>query len=285
MGITSLTDPSTAYGDQGRKVLLGEHLCMNKIYDTMPDLVPKTIAWGSYLDIPNVHFFLADFRPMREGLPDLDSFPAKIAKLHRVATSPNGKFGFDVTTFHGNTPIEHGWSNTWEEYFTRTTKVLFELEQEAQGYNEEIRELMVPFFSKVVPRLLRPLETGGRSIQPSLIHGDLWHGNASTDSETCLPIIFDAASFYAHNEYELGVWRQPWNEIDERYRMRYYKHFPRSQPEEDYDDRNLLYATRVNILDSILYKGDPGYRKMLICSMKRLVERFPGGLEAWKASH
>lgn len=177
-----------------------EYHCMNKIQAVVRDLVPKTIAWGSYANIPDVHFFLADFRPMTNELPDNRSFPAKMAELHRSATSPDGKFGFDVTTFHGETPIEHGWSDTWEDYFARTTKVLFELEQEAQGPNQEIRKLMVPFFSKVVPRLLRPLETGGRSIRPSLIHGDLWHGNASTDSETGRPIIFDAASFYAHNE-------------------------------------------------------------------------------------
>ena len=60
--------------------------------------------------------------------------------------------------------------------------------------------MATPFFDKVVPRLLRPLETGGRSIRPSLIHGDLWHGNAETDAETGEPVIFDAASFYAHNE-------------------------------------------------------------------------------------
>ncbi|KAK8043346.1 hypothetical protein PG993_005776, partial [Apiospora rasikravindrae] len=280
----SLTVPTTCFGDRGRKMVSSEYHCMNKIYAAVPDLVPKTIAWGSYSDIPDVHFFLAEFRPMKDGLPDIGRFPSKIAELHRSATSPDGKFGFDVMTFHGNTAIEHGWSNTWEEYFARTTKALFELEQQARGPNEDIRELMVPFFSKVVPRLLRPMETGGRSIRPSLIHGDLWHGNASTDGATGRPIIFDAASFYAHNEYELGVWRQPWNEIKTPYRMRYHEHFPKSQPEEDYDDRNILYATRVNILDSILYKEDPSYREMLISGMKDLVGKFPGGLEEWDAA-
>ncbi|KAK7962920.1 uncharacterized protein PG986_003745 [Apiospora aurea] len=272
----------TCFGDRGRKMVASEYHGMNEIYAAVPDLVPRTIAWGSYSDIPNVHFFLAEFRSMKDGLPDIESFPAKIAELHRSATSPDGKFGFDVTTFHGQTPIEHGWSDTWEEYFTRTTKALLELELETRGESKEIRELMVPFFNKVIPRLLRPMEIEGRSIRPSLIHGDLWHGNTSTDSETGLPIIFDAASFYAHNEYELGVWRQPWNEIKEPYRVQYHEHFPKSPPEADYDDRNILYATRVNILDSILYKDDPSYRDMLIGGMKDLVEKFPGGLEEWE---
>lgn len=41
---------------------------------------------------------------------------------------------------------------------------------------------------------------------------------------------------------ELGVWRQPWNKLNETYRTEYRKHLRPSQPEEDWDDRNALYA-------------------------------------------
>ncbi|KAI1340786.1 Fructosamine kinase-domain-containing protein [Xylariaceae sp. FL0016] len=271
-----------AFGERGRSMMSSEYHCMSKIYDVKPDLVPRPLAWGTYSGIPEVHFLLCEFRAMTGGLPDIETFPAAMADVHRAGTSPGGRFGFDVTTFHGNIPIEHGWSDTWEEYFTRTTRILLEMEQEAQGPNKVIKELMVPFFNKVLPRLLRPLETEGRSIKPALIHGDLWHGNALTDLKSNKPIIFDAASFYAHNEYELAVWRQPWNEIKLPYRMRYYQHHPRSQPEDDFDDRNALYAIRVNILDSILYKDDTDYRDMLISGMRELVDKFPGGFEEWQ---
>lgn len=178
----------------------GEFKSMTVIHDVMPNLVPKPIAWGSYSTIEGVHFFLCEFRNMTDELPDIESFPAQMAELHRLGTSPDKRFGFYVTTYHGNIPIEHGWSDTWEDYFTRTTRVLLQLEQEAQGHNQEILDLSKPFFEKVIPRLLRPMETEGRSIKPSLIHGDLWHGNASMDGDTDEPVIFDAASFYAHNE-------------------------------------------------------------------------------------
>ena len=185
-------------------MMSGEFAAMTAIHTTVPDLVPRPIAWGTYASIPDVHFFLCAFHNMSDELPDLLIFPAKMAELHKLGNSPNGKFGFPTTTYHGNTPLNHGWSDTWEEYFTRTTKTLFEQEQIAQGPNDEIKALIEPFFTKVVPRLLRPLETGGRTIKPSLIHGDLWHGNATTDMDTNLPVIFDAASFYAHNECMYG---------------------------------------------------------------------------------
>lgn len=63
---------------------------------------------------------------------------------------------------------------------------------------------------------------------------------------------------------ELAVWRQPWNEIKEPYRTKYCEAFPPSSPEEDFEDRGTLYAIRVNILDSILYKDDKSYRDMCV---------------------
>ncbi|KAL8907432.1 MAG: hypothetical protein Q9207_001402 [Kuettlingeria erythrocarpa] len=297
----------TSYGDRGKEMMSGEFVAMSAIYNAAPDLAPRPIAWGTYETLADVHFFLCDFHKMTDALPDLGTFPAKMAELHKRGNSPNGKFGFPVTTYHGNTAIEHAWTETWEEYFTVTTKALFEFEQIAQGPNEEIRSLTKPFFAKVVPRLLRPLETGGRSIKPCLIHGDLWHGNATMDAETHLPIIFDAACSYAHNESnqadDLGVWRQTWNRIGKRYVAQYHEHFPASAPEEDQDDRNALYATRVNILDSILYKGYGGYREKsaplyyaivsedspeltlgrLQVGLKELVDKFPDGIEGWEA--
>lgn len=70
-------------------------------------------------------------------------------ELHEQVSSPSGKSGFLVTTYHSNTAINHGWADSWEEYFTNTTKVLFVIGQAAQGPNEEIRLLTEPSFAKV----------------------------------------------------------------------------------------------------------------------------------------
>ena len=186
-------------------MMSGEFSSMTTIYSVAPRLVPRPFAWGSYSTLDDVHFFLCEFRNMTDELPDIEAFPMQMADLHRNGTSPDGKFGFYVATYHGNTPIHHGWSDTWEEYFTRTARDLLRKEQEIQGPNEKILQLSGPFFEKVIPRLLKPLETDDRSIQPALIHGDLWHGNATMDGDTNEPVIFDAACFYAHNECQCFV--------------------------------------------------------------------------------
>ena len=36
-----------------------------------------------------------------------------------------------------------------------------------------------------------------------MLHGDLWSGNAASINGE--PVIFDAASFYGHHEYDLGI--------------------------------------------------------------------------------
>lgn len=177
-----------------------EFTAMTAIHAVMPTFVPEPLAWGTYESLPDVHFLLCEFLNMKTALPDVETFPPMVAQLHRSGTSPRGKFGFALPTFHGNVAIQHGWSDTWEEYFARTTRVLLEREQQTRGADDEVRRLTGPFFDNVVPRLLRPMETGGRALKPSLIHGDLWHGNASMDADTNMPLIFDAASFYAHNE-------------------------------------------------------------------------------------
>lgn len=264
-------------------MVMGEFLAMSRMHQHNPALVPRPIAWGTYDDMPDAHFLLCEFRDMLTQLPGPERLPAMVADLHRGTTSPGGRrFGFDCSTFHGNVPIEHGWSDSWEGYFSRTTRVLIDMEQQVRGRNPEILAMAGPFFDIVVPRLLGPLESGGRSIRPALIHGDLWHGNVAIDKETKEPIIFDAAGFYAHNECkctptsppagaelcsdmstdELAVWRQPWNEIGALHRAAYCEHMAPSEPVEDFEDRGILYATRVNLLDSILYREDANYRDM-----------------------
>lgn len=100
-------------------------------------------------------------------------------------------------------PQNNTWTDTWEEYYVRGLKDIMKQEQAVHGRSEELEGLLVPFFEKVVPRLLRPLEWGEKKIKPCLLHGDIWYGNIAEKSGTDKPIMFDPASFWAHNECAL----------------------------------------------------------------------------------
>lgn len=45
---------------------------------------------------------------------------------------------------------------------------------------------------------------------------------------------------------ELGNWRPERNRFSRSYFSAYHSHIPKASPEEDYDDRNALYAMQVD---------------------------------------
>lgn len=178
----------------------GEYESMKALYSALPALTPEPIAWGTFAQDDNIHFFLCEFVDMTDDLPEVDTSMKMLAELHAKSTSPNGQYGFHVPTLQATVPQFTEWTGSWEEFFTKSIKLVFENEERSQGADKEVQHLCQETLSKVVPRLLRPLETGGRHIEPRLIHGDLWDGNTSTDVATDLPVIYDATCIYAHNE-------------------------------------------------------------------------------------
>lgn len=164
----------------------------------VPYLTPTPFGWGTYAADLDVHFFVCEFVDMTDTLPDM-SVMKGLADLHKKAISPNGKYGFEVPTLQGTIPQYTEWTESWEDFFSKSIQQVFEAEEKSQGSDPEVQELCRQILSKVVPRLLRPLETGGRQIQSRLIHDDIWDGNTSTNIKTNQPVIFDATCIYAYN--------------------------------------------------------------------------------------
>ena len=196
-------------GHHGREALKGEFEGTAAIYSVAPDFVPKPLAWGTYESMPDTHFYICKFHDLESQLPDPEEFCSKLAALHRNPSSD--KYGFHVTTYNGDIPQKNDWQNSWEAFFSEGLKHIFELNFQRGGPCKEFDELMPNLFEKVIPRLLRPLETAGNSIKPSLVHGDLWCGNAAVDMEADKPIVFDPSSFWAHNECALNVMVRLWS--------------------------------------------------------------------------
>ncbi|MCJ1399879.1 hypothetical protein MMC11_003082 [Xylographa trunciseda] len=226
-------------GHHGCESLMGEFESTSAIYSISPDFVPKPIAWGSCKSVSDTHFYLAEFKNLALKLPESASFCERLAELHKNGVSPSGKFGFHVTTYNGDLPQENSFTDTWEEFFANGLRHMFKLNVELAGPCKQLEVLMPKLFDKVIPRLLRPIEP---FIKPSLVHGDLWCGNAAVNIKDGKPIVFDPCCFWAHNEYEFGNWRPKRNMFTEEYFAAYQLYYPKAIPEEDYDDRNALYA-------------------------------------------
>ncbi|KAA8647157.1 uncharacterized protein ATNIH1004_005845 [Aspergillus tanneri] len=239
--------------EQGKNMVHGEFESMKAIYTLLPDFAPKPIAWGTYYNIPDMHFLLCEYREMTDEMPDPHKFAARLAALHQNSSSPTGKFGFHMTTYSGNLPQMNDWEESWEVFFAKSMRMALDLEVKAKGPHSELDCLVPILFDKVIPRLLRPLETEGRLVKPSLVHGDLWYANSGLDVETGESLVFDACCFYAHNEYEFGQWRPICNRFGDEYLAAYQSYIQISPPEEDYDGRLDLYKLRFNTHVSALF--------------------------------
>ncbi|KLU86057.1 hypothetical protein MAPG_05076 [Magnaporthiopsis poae ATCC 64411] len=261
-------------GAHSHGLMASEYHAMTIIHETMPELAIKPLAYGGYISNPNAYFFLAEFRDMREEMPDVEEFCEQIALLHKQAVNPEGKFGWPWPVYAGSKPRTYPLSDSWEETFSAGLRATFDIEEQVQGPDEELSGLRAVLFDKLIPCLLRPLQSEGRSIQPTLVHGDLWHGNIAIDVRTGSPIIFDPCSLWAHHEFDLGPWACPRHRIGEQYIYEYRrKHRKASEPEEDFEDRMLLYSINFDIQSSSNYPENLTRRELVKDTIRKLISR------------
>jgi protein-ribulosamine 3-kinase len=184
-------------------MLAGEFYSMNLLHTTLPSFSPRPLTIGTFKPSPNHHFYLCEFINLTGGVQtNVTNFTYNLALLHTLSTSPTGKYGFSLPVYGGIIKYLTSWTHTWEEYFTNWMRGLFQQELKAQGPDEEIEYLSERILSKVIPRLLRPMETGGRSIKPVLCHEDLWSGNAGQEVWMGRTVVYDASCFWGHHEGE-----------------------------------------------------------------------------------
>ena len=128
----------------------------------------------------------ADFAALGEGL----------ARLHRTV-SVNGLHGWSRDNTLGSTPQRNPWTQDWAAFFRdHRLAPQFEL---AANRGRTFRD---------APRLLErvTLLLAGHQPEPSLLHGDLWAGNAGFLPEGT-PAIFDPATYHGDRETDLAFSR------------------------------------------------------------------------------
>ncbi|KAI9690718.1 MAG: hypothetical protein M1820_009870 [Bogoriella megaspora] len=268
-------------GDTGRHMCEGEFESLKAIHTVSPGFVPEPYAWGKYKQAsPEVYFLLAEFREVGEQPADPNKLAPRLADLHLRSESPTGKFGFHISTCHAKiAQAVDTWDDSWCALFSRHLGHIIDLAKPILKW-PEFDVVCQLTLDKVVPRLLLPLQSDGRILKPCLIHGDCWDGNTAMDAATGAAFIFDVCSFYGHNEYDTGNWRAPRHRLSNKAYIRSYKkHYPVSEPAEDWDARNLLYSLTFNIGNTIYIPGSQ-QRQVVYDDMENLCKMFcPQDLE------
>ena len=232
---------------------------MTELRKAAPDLVPRPIAWGKLKSVsPASHFLLVEFKDFTARMPDPVKLGARVAAMHRNSQSPTGMFGFPIQTYDGARLQAVGWDPSWTSFFSKLLAEAYRQDTETNGLWPELDAVYGRVQSHLIPRLIGALEADGRTVNPVLIHGDMWDGNVGTEASTGDPWIFDCAAYYAHNEMELGIWRAQRHQLRaEVYRCEYRRNYKASEPEDELDDRNRLYSAKTNFMHSACFAGSP----------------------------
>jgi len=232
-------------------MLEGEYQSLKAIHNIIPSFVPEPYAFGKFKDSPpETYFLLMEFLDLSTDLPDPVEFCERLAELHRKSASPSGKFGFSVITCQGPHDQDTEWHESWCFFYTRLLTQYFETEIDNNGPSEEYQQAFDVLRNHVIPKILEPLQAEGRDLKPCLLHGDLWEGNCATNLASGVPVVFDAASFYGHNELDLAMWRRDISRFSKSYFRQYLRNMPPSEPRDQWDDRNRLYAITYEIAHS-----------------------------------
>lgn len=241
-------------GELGKQQLEGEYIGMSALYEVAPHFVPQAIAWGKLESVyPTSYFLLVEFKEFAPTLPNATKLGQRVAEMHMnpKSVSPTGMFGFHIQTFDGARLQSIAWDPSWTSFFSKLLAEAYRQDAEVNGLWPEMDFLYRNVQSYLIPRLIGALESEGRSVTPVLIHCDMWDGNVGTDSSTGDPWIFDCAAYYAHNEMELGIWRAERHKLHEKqYRDAYLQLVDPSEPEEEFEDRILLYSAKTNFMNS-----------------------------------
>ncbi|KAF2683552.1 hypothetical protein K458DRAFT_487708 [Lentithecium fluviatile CBS 122367] len=253
--------------ENGAAMAKGEYEATKTLRNVVPDNVPKPVAHGTLASNSSKAFFLAEYHDMSDDLPDTGELVFVIAKIHAI-TSPTGNSDSILRRFREILRL-----------IIRVMRHMLSTEREIQGPDEEMDELAEKLLTKVMPRLIRTMETGENKIKPVLLHAHLWHGNVGIETKTGARMLYDSASFYGHNEYDFGMWRRPRYRFDRTHMRKYHEI---SAPVEDEDDRNALYALRNDLLTSITCPANKKMRQLATEEMRRLVVKSPDGYEGYE---
>jgi fructosamine-3-kinase len=146
----------------------------------------------------------------RDG--DWAALARMLAKLHRT-TGP--RFGWHRDNWIGRSPQVNAWHDDWADFFVECR-----LRPQASKAG-----IALPAF-----KLLK-----NHRPQPSLLHGDLWSGNAGFIEEG--PVLFDPAVYYGDREADLAM-----TELFGGFPARFYDAYNEAFPLPDgYEARKHLY--------------------------------------------
>jgi len=152
---------------------------------------PKPICSGQ---TGNQAYLVLEYLEL-SGRPDSVLFGRQIAAMHQITSN---QYGWHRDNTIGATPQLNHRSNNWVDFW-REQRLLPQLKlAQKNGYGSAL--------SPVADKLLTDFEIlfDSYTPQPSMLHGDLWGGNAAALPDGTA-VIFDPALYYGDRETDIAM--------------------------------------------------------------------------------
>ncbi|MBR8826904.1 MAG: fructosamine kinase family protein [Gomphosphaeria aponina SAG 52.96 = DSM 107014] len=173
------------------EMFAAEALGLKQMLATQTILVPGPLCWGmtdkhSYLVLEWMEFG-------RGNTQSWEEMGRKLAAMHKAGGA--SQFGWERNNTIGSTPQLNPWTSNWADFFAEY-RIGYQLQlAKGRGGSFPATERVVGTVRQILAQI---------NPQPSLVHGDLWSGNAAV-TVAGEPVILDPATYYGDREVDLAM--------------------------------------------------------------------------------
>ena len=202
--------------------------------ETQSIYLPKPLHMGTTEDKAYLLLEYIEFG----GPPNPERMGQQLAALH---LNTGEQYGWHEDNFIGLAPQKNTQNYDWIDFF-RTERLAFQIRlNHDRGYRykqaQALLDKIEAFFAGYLP-------------VPSLLHGDLWSGNAAY-TRNGYPIIFDPAAYYGDRETDLAM-----TELFGGFPTGFYDAYNRAWPlDPGYAERKQLYQLYHILNHAYLFGG------------------------------
>ena len=227
-----------------------EALGLKEMADSQTIRVPRPICWGV---ADGSSYIVMEYLPLGNSSRDAwYQMGQQLAAMHRVISDRG--FGWHRDNTIGDTPQKNPWTADWVTFYGEH-RLRYQLQlANRRGNFPRQAELLA-----ALPSLL-----AGHEALPSLVHGDLWSGNASVTVDGT-PVILDPATYYGDREVDIAM-----TEMFGGFPKAFYDGYNAAYPlTAGYEKRKILYNLYHVLNHFNLFGG--GYGSQAQSMMDRLL--------------
>lgn len=184
---------------EGGRSFEAEAAGLRMLRDAAPDdlLVPEVLGVRNAGIAPGF-LLLAWIEPGRPTTDAWRRFGRTLAGMHRADAPGSRQYGFESDNWIGSKPQRNGWLESWPGFFgEKRLRAQAETVRQRGAWNASWN----PLLDRVIERLPELLP---EQPQPSVLHGDLWSGNALPATDGRFAVV-DPAVYVGHREADLAM--------------------------------------------------------------------------------